>query len=352
MAKQEKYYFYTIIAIIAVVAVVGVAAILINMNSFAMLGLSSGDEINQLGEASRSSTACTDSDGGKNYYTFGYVTYNRATYYDTCNSSSLLVEMFCYTSNKKLVMGSEAYSCSYGCAMGACLPAPPCTDSDNGKNYYVKGLTQGMTPAGYFTNVSDYCVDSSILEEYYCYNSMVYDIRYSCGANYTCQNGICQIIQCINGQTKPCGASNMGECRYGTQTCANGVWGSCIGASYPSPEVCDARDNDCDGVVDEGLTASCTTPEGYPGTRTCAAGVWSACTLSTISETDTCYFYNYFNHTNYCYSSKGNCTGYGLCTAIVTGSPGDTLTWYSNCLGNPVSIIDGTGEYLYFNCTS
>jgi cysteine-rich repeat protein len=64
-----------------------------------------------------------------------------------------------------------------------------CTDSDGGRNYAVKGLARGMTPAGYFTNSTDYCVDSTILEEYYCNSNMVYDFRYACP--YGCSDGAC-----------------------------------------------------------------------------------------------------------------------------------------------------------------
>ncbi|MFH1098854.1 MAG: putative metal-binding motif-containing protein [Candidatus Uhrbacteria bacterium] len=57
---------------------------------------------------------------------------------------------------------------------------------------------------------------------------------------------------CINDATQPCGidlARNRGECRLGTQTCALGVWGACLGAVVPVAEVCNGRDDDCDGNV-------------------------------------------------------------------------------------------------------
>ncbi|MCD6498938.1 MAG: DUF4114 domain-containing protein [Deltaproteobacteria bacterium] len=46
----------------------------------------------------------------------------------------------------------------------------------------------------------------------------------------------------------PCG-ENKGECRPGIYQCIGGQL-VCQGAIGPQPEVCDGRDNDCDGVVD------------------------------------------------------------------------------------------------------
>jgi GDPmannose 4,6-dehydratase len=35
----------------------------------------------------------------------------------------------------------------------------------------------------------------------------------------------------------------------------HGSWGGCTGATNPSPEICNGRDDDCDGLVDDGLAA-------------------------------------------------------------------------------------------------
>ncbi len=45
-----------------------------------------------------------------------------------------------------------------------------------------------------------------------------------------------------------------GSCGAGTQTCTDGVWSTCNGASEGASgaEACDGADNDCNGVVDDG----------------------------------------------------------------------------------------------------
>ena len=51
--------------------------------------------------------------------------------------------------------------------------------------------------------------------------------------------------------TGPSGTQNKGECKPGIQKCLSGKWKACTGDVKPRIEVCDGKDNDCNGKVDE-----------------------------------------------------------------------------------------------------
>tara|TARA_B100000609_G_C17220205_1_gene439500 strand:- start:2616 stop:5045 length:2430 start_codon:yes stop_codon:yes gene_type:complete len=57
--------------------------------------------------------------------------------------------------------------------------------------------------------------------------------------------------ECYTGATNPTNTSGVGICRNGKQTCTAGVWGSCQGDVVPTKEICNGKDDDCDGTVDE-----------------------------------------------------------------------------------------------------
>jgi hypothetical protein len=66
-------------------------------------------------------------------------------------------------------------------------------------------------------------------------------------------------------------------CWEGTRTCANGVWGACVGA-FVSGESCNGVDDDCDGEVDEGLgTFRCGLGACATEVAACSNGALATC---------------------------------------------------------------------------
>ncbi|MGH2830665.1 MAG: MopE-related protein, partial [Candidatus Binatia bacterium] len=75
-----------------------------------------------------------------------------------------------------------------------------------------------------------------------------------------------------------------GQCQNTVQSCVGGVPQTCTPGS-PSAEVCDGLDNDCDGVVDDGLgsTTCGTTGQCQTTVQNCVGGVPQSCTPGTPS---------------------------------------------------------------------
>ncbi len=66
-----------------------------------------------------------------------------------------------------------------------------------------------------------------------------------------CNGQVDEGCRCKNGKKRDCGL-DQGECQEGKQVCGGGQWKACRGAIGPTLEICDGKDNDCDGKTDEG----------------------------------------------------------------------------------------------------
>jgi hypothetical protein len=129
------------------------------------------------------------------------------------------------------------------------------------------------------------------------YSPTVVDCSVTCGESgpcprgTTCRNGFCRLesaqgdCACKLGDTRPCGGGR-GECKPGTEVCtAERVWsGVCVNEGRPSAEVCNNKDDNCDGLVDNAVTdlQACALTQGVcAGARNrCESGSQLVCDAS------------------------------------------------------------------------
>jgi len=100
-------------------------------------------------------------------------------------------------------------------------------------------------------------------------------------------------IECYEG---PPGTLGIGMCRSGFIGCENGQLAGCVGQVIPHFEDCDGRDNDCDGEVDEDAIRVCysgppetrNVGECKTGTQPCEAGLFGACAGEVLPQAELC----------------------------------------------------------------
>ncbi|MBK8255274.1 MAG: hypothetical protein IPK82_21765 [Polyangiaceae bacterium] len=97
---------------------------------------------------------------------------------------------------------------------------------------------------------------------------------------------------CTDGAVQDCysgadGTLDVGECKKGSQTCAGGKWGECVGQITPADETCDLKDEDCDGTVDDMGQASCGIGACAAVVEKCVDGVLQTCVPKT-PEAEVC----------------------------------------------------------------
>ncbi len=145
--------------------------------------------------------ACADSDNGQFENIAGSVTATAngvvTTTKDTCNAQGDVVEQFCDVTNTKRIVAKRCaagLTCQLdanGQAACTAQAAPnSCSDSDNGADTTVAGITSGIRNGAAYSH-ADTCVDADTVQEYQCFGANDDSANRDCAAGLTCQNGAC-----------------------------------------------------------------------------------------------------------------------------------------------------------------
>jgi len=160
-----------------------------------------------------------------------------------------------------------------------------------------------------------------------------------CGDRFDndCDGDVDEDCTCSDGQVEACyegdpAVQGVGACRDGYRVCDDGVWSDCNHGS-PRDEICDARDNDCDGSVDEGVSNSCGTC-GAPPEEICGDFLDNDCN-GAVDDVEGCSCEGRTNQP--CYTGPPATLGFGICRGGVAECADDAFV---ACLGEVLPAVE------------
>lgn len=137
------------------------------------------------------SDICTDTDDGQDRYERGNTYKGTDGWTDYCIDSDTVKEYYCSGDSVKTT--DLGCSSGYYCDDGECVEEEEysCRDTDDGVDAREYGtVTKGSG------SWSDYCVDTSTVQEMYCDGNQPENTRLSCGSGYYCSGGECRANAC------------------------------------------------------------------------------------------------------------------------------------------------------------